>query len=70
MDRRFGLLIFGGLVFGALVGMAFGSGSGNPLLSMAFGALFGVAIGWFAAAAALEKAGTKSNVHNENLRAK
>ncbi len=61
MDRRFGYLVFGGLVVGALVGMAFGAGSGNPLLGMAFGAMFGVAVGWFAAAAALEKAGHKSN---------
>ncbi len=53
-DRRFGCLVFGGLVVGALVGMA-------------FGAMFGVAVWWFAAAAALEKAGKSNQVNDRRI---
>jgi ABC-type uncharacterized transport system permease subunit len=54
MDKKFGYYIFGGLVLGALVGTLWG-GNGNPILSLATGALIGTAIGWFAAAYMMEK---------------
>jgi hypothetical protein len=54
MDKKFGYYIFGGLVIGILVGLLW-SANGNPLLGIGFGALAGAGIGWFAAAAMLEK---------------
>jgi ABC-type uncharacterized transport system permease subunit len=54
MDKKFGYYIFGGALIGALFGM-FWIGNGNPILSIAIGALIGTAIGWFAAAYAIEK---------------
>lgn len=55
MDRRFAYFLFLGLVFGALIGLAFGAPKGNALLGVGFGALAGVFIGWFAAAAAMQR---------------
>ena len=54
MDKKFGYYLFGGMVIGALFGM-FWVGKGNPILSIAIGALVGTFIGWFAAAYAQEK---------------
>lgn len=54
MDKKFGYYIFGGTLIGALLGM-FWMGNGNPILSIAVGALVGTAIGWFAAAYVMEK---------------
>ncbi len=54
MDKKFGYYIFGGLLIGALFGLLW-SGNGNPILGIGIGALAGTAIGWFAAAAVLEK---------------
>lgn len=54
MDKKFGYYIFGGLLLGALLGWMW-SASNNPLTGMGIGAFVGVAIGWFIAAAMLEK---------------
>lgn len=54
MDKKFGYYIFGGMLIGAFLGMLW-AGNGNPILSIAGGASVGTAIGWFAAAYAMEK---------------
>ena len=54
MDKKFGYYIFGGTLIGALFGL-FWVWNGNPILSIASGALIGTAIGWFAAAYMMEK---------------
>jgi len=54
MDKKFGYYVFGGLLIGAVFGSLWAA-NGNTLLGMALGALAGVAIGWFMAAAVLEK---------------
>ena len=54
MDKKFGYYIFGDLLLGAFLGWMW-SASNNPLAGLGIGALIGMAIGWFAAAAALEK---------------
>ena len=54
MDKRkFGYYVFGGMLIGAMLGLAW-SANGNILVGLGIGALAGTAIGWFAAAAALE----------------
>jgi hypothetical protein len=53
MNKKFGYYIFGGLLIGAMFGMLW-SANGN-ILSIVYGALAGMAIGWFAAAYAMEK---------------
>jgi hypothetical protein len=52
-ERRFGYYVFGGLVLGATLGRLW-SANGN-IFSIVYGALAGMAIGWFAAAYAMEK---------------
>jgi len=54
MDKKFGYYVFGGLLIGAAFG-ALWSANGNALLGIGIGALVGVALGWFIAAAILEK---------------
>jgi hypothetical protein len=54
MERKFGYYIFVGLLIGGVFGMGLGAANGNTILGIALGALGGVFIGWFAAAAALE----------------
>jgi len=54
MDKKFSYYIFGGLLLGALLGWMW-SASNNPLMGMGIGAFFGAGIGWFIAAAVLEK---------------
>jgi ABC-type uncharacterized transport system permease subunit len=54
MDKKFGYYVFGGLVLGAILGWLW-SASNNPLIGMGIGAVIGMAIGWFAAAADIEK---------------
>ena len=56
MDKKFGYYIFGGLLIGALFGLLW-SANGNPMLGIVIGALAGAAIGWFIAAAIMEKKG-------------
>ena len=61
MDKKFGYYVFGGALIGAVFGLLW-TVNGNTLLGIALGALAGVAIGWFIAAAALEKSnGKKAN---------
>jgi uncharacterized membrane protein len=54
MDKKFGYYIFAGLLIGAVFGSLWGA-KGNILLGIGIGALIGTAIGWFAAAAVLER---------------
>ena len=58
MDKKFGYYIFGGMLIGVFFGLIW-STNGNPILGIGIGALAGTAIGWFAAAYALEKKGNK-----------
>jgi len=55
MERKFGIYVFSGLLIGAVLGTLWGSSGENTLVGMVIGALVGVAIGWFVAAATLEK---------------
>jgi ABC-type uncharacterized transport system permease subunit len=54
MDKRFGLYIVLGSILGAAFGIFFGPVVGDPALAMLSGALGGVFIGWFIAAAVIE----------------
>ena len=54
MDKKFGYYIFGGLLLGGFFGLIWSAGD-NPLTGMGIGAGIGMAIGWFAAAADIEK---------------
>ena len=55
MDKRkFGYYVFGGALIGAAFGLIWSAGN-NSLVGMGIGALIGVAIGWFAAAAMLQQ---------------
>jgi ABC-type uncharacterized transport system permease subunit len=54
MEKTFGYFVFGGLLVGAMFGLIWAGGR-TPLLGLGIGALVGVAIGWFAAAAYLEQ---------------
>lgn len=54
MDRKFGYYIFGGMVLGAMFGLLWSAG-GNVIAGLIIGGLAGTAIGWFAAAAAMEQ---------------
>lgn len=55
MKRKFGIYVFAGLLIGAFFGMFLGAGSANPIPGVGVGALAGVFIGWFIAAAVMEK---------------
>ncbi len=59
MDNRFGYYIFAGLAIGVLVGLGIGSASGNVMPDIGFGAMFGVFIGWFVAAAMMQRSKSK-----------
>ena len=52
MERKFGYYIILGLAIGVVFGMGMGAANGNTLFGIGLGALFGVFIGWFVAAAA------------------
>ncbi len=54
MDKKFGYYAFGGMLIGALLGLGW-AGTGNVLAGLGGGALIGAFIGWFLAAAALQK---------------
>ncbi len=60
MDRKFGLYVFVGLLIGGAFGMFIGAASG-AFVWIAFGALIGLSVGWFAAAANLERRGEKQD---------
>lgn len=60
MEKIFGYYVFGGALIGAFLGWGW-SASNNPIAGLAIGAFVGVAIGWFAAAAVLEKNKKESN---------
>jgi hypothetical protein len=66
MDRRFGYYIVLGLVIGVAFGTLVGAASGNTLLGIGLGALGGVFIGWFVAAAALQTRGRKGEQADDN----
>ena len=54
MERKFGYYIVLGLLIGMVFGMGLGAANGNTIWGIGLGALFGVFIGWFVAAAALQ----------------
>lgn len=54
MEQNFGYFIVLGLMLGIIFGVGFGGSTGNPLLGIGLGALGGVFLGWFVAAAVLE----------------
>ncbi len=51
MDQKHARYVFLGLAIGTAMGILFGAASGNPVLGMGVGALAGVFVGWFVAAA-------------------
>lgn len=51
MDQKSARFIFLGLLIGGVLGLLFGAGADNIVLGVALGALAGVFIGWFVAAA-------------------
>jgi uncharacterized protein YcfJ len=55
MEKKYGAYVFPGLLIGAIFGTGLGAANGNAILGSAGGALVGVFIGWFIAAAAIEK---------------
>lgn len=54
MDKKIGLFILLGMLIGGTFGIFLAAPLENPLLGVALGALGGVFIGWFIAAAFLE----------------
>jgi ABC-type uncharacterized transport system permease subunit len=60
MKQRFGVYIIS-LLIGAVFGMGLGAANGNPAIGTIGGALAGVFLGWFIAAAVLEKEKKKGN---------
>ena len=54
MNKKFGYYIFAGILLGAILGMMWAA-NGNLLLGLAAGAVAGTFIGWFVAAAAMQK---------------
>lgn len=54
MKKQFGYYIVLGLLIGVVFGAGLGAANGNAMAGIGLGALFGMFIGWFAAAAALK----------------
>jgi len=54
MDKKFSYYVFGGAFIGTAFGLIWSEGN-NSLVRMGIGALIGVAIGWFVAAAMLQQ---------------
>ena len=54
MGRKFGYYIALGLLIGVLLGRGVGATSGNIILGIGLGALGGLFVGWFVAAAVLQ----------------
>ena len=65
MNKKFGLYIVLGLILGAVFGNFFGPIVGNTALAMKLGALGGVFIGWFIAAAVIENSKGKSKASDQ-----
>ncbi len=61
MNKKFGLFILLGLLIGGTFGTFFGAALENPFWGVALGALGGVFIGWFIAAAAMENKNIKKD---------
>ncbi len=57
MERRMAYFILLGATLGALLGVGFGVANGNMTLGIVVVAMAGLFIGWFAAAADLQKRG-------------
>jgi uncharacterized protein YcfJ len=55
MERKFGVYVFLGGLIGAIFGWGLGMANGNSIAGLGGGALAGVFIGWFIAAAVFEK---------------
>jgi ABC-type uncharacterized transport system permease subunit len=60
MDKRFGYYVFGGMLLGVFLGLIWTTG-GNAIMGIVIGAVVGMAIGWFAAAYAMENEKEKKN---------
>jgi uncharacterized protein YcfJ len=60
MDKTPAYYIFLGLLIGAVFGLGIGAVGGNTINGMEVGALAGVFIGWFLAAAAFENRSKKN----------
>jgi ABC-type uncharacterized transport system permease subunit len=54
VNKKFGYYIVIGLLIGAIFGMGIGAANGNPLPGIGMGALVGVFLAWFIAAATLK----------------
>lgn len=59
MDKRFAYVIVAGVAIGSLLGAGVGSANGNVLPGIGGGALIGVFVGWFLAAAAMQREKSK-----------
>jgi hypothetical protein len=54
MKKRFGYFILIGLLIGAIFGSGLGAANESALAGLGLGALAGIFVGWFVAAAVLE----------------
>jgi len=54
MERKIGIYSFLGLIIGAIFGLSLGAANGDIIWGIGLGALFGLFIGWFVAAAVIE----------------
>ena len=54
-EQRFGMSIFLGFACGGILGLALGAANGNMFNGFWMGGLIGAGVGWFAAAAVIEK---------------
>ena len=59
MDQKFGYYIVLGLLVGAVFGFGLRAANGNVILGIGIGTFAGVFIGWFVAAAMLEREAKK-----------
>lgn len=55
MDKKIGIYVVVGLLIGAVFGLGVGAANGNAITGIGIGALVGVFLAWFIAAAILEK---------------
>ena len=59
MDKKFGLFILFGLLIGGNLGVFLGAAMNNPVLGIGLGAVGGLFVGWFIAAAVQENKNSK-----------